>query len=356
MRKAKAKAASPRSSFYEASSSFLEDTPESMLDDDLYKFSMLFAVLTFHPNVRVKYRFTDRKCQGKWTKPALKAVQQKIAALAKLALTAQERLYCETTLPWIGRGFWDYLGNYRYDPSEVRVWLDKKNNLQVEIDGLWCRTILWEVKLLAIISKVYYEMIDTNWTEDGQEEKMEAKARLLAEAGVAWGDFGTRRRRHFAAQERVVRIGKKTANFTGTSNVYLAMKHGVKPLGTMAHEWIMAHAALFSLKHANFYALQAWNDVYKGNLGTALPDTYGTDAFLADFNGVLARLYDSVRHDSGDPYKWAEKMIAHYTKLGIDWKSKPLGFTDGNTLKAPLPFTCGTKPRVGNAGSASAPR
>jgi nicotinate phosphoribosyltransferase len=174
-------------------------------------------------------------------------------------------------------------------------------------------------------------MIDTDWTEDGQDEKMEAKAQRLAAAGVFWGDFGTRRRRHFAAQERVVRIGSKYANFTGTSNVYLAMKYGVKPLGTMAHEWIMAHAALFSLKHANLFALEAWNDVYRGNLGTALPDTYGTEAFLADFNGVLARLYDSVRHDSGDPYKWAQKMVAHYTKLGIDWKSKPLGFTDGNT-------------------------
>jgi len=93
----------------------------------------------------------------------------------------------------------------------------------------------------------------------------------------------------------------------------------------------MVHAALYSLKHANRYALQAWNDVYQGNLGTALPDTYGTEAFLADFDGVLARLFDSVRHDSNCPYKWSDKMIAHYAKIGIDWKSKVLGYTDGNT-------------------------
>jgi nicotinate phosphoribosyltransferase len=218
----------------------------------------------------------------------------------------------------------------------VRLWLDKKNNLQMEIKGLWCRTIFWEVPLLALASEVYFEKIDTNWTEDGQEEKMLAKAEKLSAAGVLWGDFGTRRRRHFEAQERVVRVGKQFKNFTGTSNVYLAMKYGVKPIGTMAHEWIMAHSALYSLRHANRFALQNWNEVYEGNLGTALPDTFGTDAFLRDFDGVLARLFDSVRHDSGDPYVWSQKMIDHYTSLKIDWRSKPLGFTDGNTADSAI--------------------
>lgn len=308
----------------------------SMIDNDLYKLSMANAVLRLFGNIMVSYRFTDRRAKGVWTQAALKELKRRIKAMAKLALTRDERHYCETKMPWINRGFWDFLANYRFDPSEVRVWLDDKNNLQMEIKGLWCRTIFWEVPLLALVCEVYYEMIDTNWSEDGQVEKMEDKARRLFEAGVAWGDFGTRRRRHFAAQERVVEIGKKYANFTGTSNVYLAMKHGVKPLGTMAHEWVMAHSALFSLKHANRYALQSWNEVYEGNLGTALPDTYGTDAFLGDFQGQLARLFDSVRHDSGDPYVWAEKMIKHYGSLSIDWRSKPLGFTDGNTADSAI--------------------
>ncbi len=303
----------------------------SIIDNDLYKLSMANAVLRKYPNIRVAYRFTDRRAKGKWTRAALRSLKAKIKAMSKLKLTADERAYCEAKMPWINRGFWDFLANYRFDPSEVQVWLDKDNNLQLEITGLWCRTILWEVPLLALICEVYYEEIDTNWNEDGQEEKMLGKAERLAAAGVKWGDFGTRRRRHFEAQERVVRIAKNFPNFTGTSNVYLAMLYDVKPLGTMAHEWIMAHAALFSLKHANRFALEAWNDVYHGDLGTALPDTYGTDAFLRDFQGVLARLFDSVRHDSGDPYKWAEKMIGHYGTIGIDWRSKPLGFTDGNT-------------------------
>lgn len=308
----------------------------SMLDNDLYKFTMCAAVLRKFPNVRVGYKFTDRKAKGKWTPAAVNELKKRIAAMAGLRLTAAERAYCEEKLPWMNRSFWDFLALYRYDPSEVSVRLTAQNNLEISIAGLWHRTILWEVPILALVCEVFYEMIDTNWTEDGQLEKIEAKAKKLADAGVKWGDFGTRRRRHFAAQERVVATGKKYANFTGTSNVYLAMVHNVNPLGTMAHEWIMAHSALFSLRHANRYALHNWNEVYQGNLGTALPDTFGTDSFLRDFDGVLARLFDSVRHDSGDVYAWSEKMIAHYTKLGIDWKSKPLGYTDGNTAESAI--------------------
>lgn len=307
----------------------------SILDDDLYKFSMQNAVLRLYPDIRVKYRFTDRRAKGNWTPEALQALKRKIKNLRKLKLSNEERAWCERELPWMNRGYWDYLANYRFDSKEVKVWL-KDGKLNLEIEGLWCRTILWEVKLLALISETYYEYIDTNWSDDGQDEQMLQKSIMLMDEGVLWGDFGTRRRRNFAAQERVVRICKGNPNFTGTSNVYLAMKHGVKALGTMAHEWIMGHAALFSLEHANKFALQAWNSVYQGALGTALPDTYGTDAFLRDFDGVLARLFDSVRHDSGDWKAWAEKMIAHYTKLKIDWKTKPLGFTDGNTAESAI--------------------
>jgi len=305
----------------------------SILDNDLYKFTMQFAVLTLYANIMVRYKFTDRKRKGNWTQAAVDALQEKIDRMAGLRLTKRERRYCEEKFPWINRSYWDYLANYRFDPSEVKLSL-VDGNIELEIAGLWCRTILWEVPLLALIAETYYEHIDTDWTDEGQDEQMLRKSILLGEDNVLWGDFGTRRRRNFESQERVVRICKSNPNFTGTSNVYLAMKHGVKPLGTMAHEWIMAHSALFSLRHANRYALKAWNAVYKGALGTALPDTFGTDAFLRDFDGELARMFDSVRHDSGDPYVWAQKMIDHYGKLGLDWRARPLGFTDGNTAES----------------------
>ncbi|MDR3613752.1 MAG: nicotinate phosphoribosyltransferase [Candidatus Obscuribacterales bacterium] len=307
----------------------------SILDNDLYKFSMQNAVLRLYPDIVVKYRFTDRAPKGNWTKEALRALKRKIKAAEKAKLSLVERIWCEKNMPWINRGYWEYLANYRFNSKEVKVGLHK-GKLQVEIAGLWCRTILWEVPLLAMISETYYEEIDTNWTDDGQDELMLEKSRRLTEANVIWGDFGTRRRRHFEAQERVVRICQHNPNFTGTSNVYLAMKYGVKALGTMAHEWIMAHSALFSLRHANRFALRAWMDVYQGALGVALPDTFGTDAFLRDFDKLLASQFDSVRHDSADPYIWAEKMIAHYGKLGINWVTKPLGFTDGNDVDSAI--------------------
>jgi nicotinate phosphoribosyltransferase len=328
----------------------------SILDNDLYKFSMANGVLRMFPNVHVSYKFTDRRSKGNWTQAALKELKRRIKAMAKLALTKEERQFCETRMPWINRTFWDFLAAYRYNPKQVHVYLDEKSTLHMDIKGLWCETIFWEVPLLALACEVYYEMIDTNWTEEGQEEKMFAKAQRLHEAGkrwgdngAPWGDFGTRRRRHFAAQERVVRIGKQFPNFTGTSNVYLAMKYDVKAIGTMAHEWIMGHSALFSLEHANKYALENWNRVYQGNLGTALPDTFGTDAFLRDFDGVLARLFDSVRHDSGDPKVWAQKMIDHYSRpaIGVDWKTKPLGFTDGNTDESAIDMYNWVKERGG---------
>jgi nicotinate phosphoribosyltransferase len=293
------------------------------------------AVLRLYPDIYVKYRFTDRRPKFNWTKAALKVLKRKIKAAEKAKLTLVERTWCETNMPWINRGYWDYLANYRFNSKEVKVWLHK-GKLQVEIAGLWCRTILWEVPLLAMICETYYEEIDTNWSDDGQNELMLEKSMRLNEAGVIWGDFGTRRRRNFAAQERVVRICQHNPNFTGTSNVYLAMKYGVKALGTMAHEWIMAHSALFSLRHANRFALRAWMDVYQGALGTALPDTFGTDAFIRDFDKLLASQFDSVRHDSGDAYEWAEKFIAHYGKLGINWHTKPLGFTDGNDVDSAI--------------------
>ncbi len=307
------------------------DKIKSILDNDLYKFTMGAAVLLLYPLISVIYRFTDRGANGKWTQAAVDKLQAKINAMSKLRLKSKERSFCEKAFPWINRSYWDFLTLYRFDPSEVKVWLDEEQNLQVKIEGLWCRTILWEVPLLALISSTYYEEIDTNWNEDGQEEKMQAKAERLFAAGVLWGDFGTRRRRHFEAQERVVRIATKYSNFTGTSNVYLAMLYGIKALGTVAHEWVMAHSAMFGIDHANKYALEAWNHVFQGNLGTALPDTFGTEVFLRDFNLMQAKLYDSVRHDSGNPYDWSERMIAHYEKLKVDWKTKPFGYTDGNS-------------------------
>jgi nicotinate phosphoribosyltransferase len=186
---------------------------------------------------------------------------------------------------------------------------------------------LWEIPGLFIPSDAYYKCDDTDWSDEGQEALLREKAKFLWKCTFA--DFGTRRRRNFQAQDRAVRILKDNPGFVGTSNVYLALKYGVKPLGTTAHEFTISCQVLSGIRHCNRAALEAWNDVYKGNLGIALPDTIGSDAFFADFNGVLSRLFDGTRHDSGDPYEYGEKAIAHYEKLGINPLSKVIIFSDG---------------------------
>ncbi len=319
---------------------------KSLFDNDLYKLTMQNAVRLLYPEVRVKYRFIDRRPRLDWTPKAFQSLNRKIKAMSELRLTREERLWGESRLPWVNPSYWDMLAAYRYNPEEVDTRLEK-GHLQLGIAGFWGHSIPWEVPALALASETYYEEIDTNWSHDGQEALMLEKSAQLQDAEVPWGDFGTRRRRDFESQERVVRICHRNPNFTGTSNVHLAMKYDIKPLGTMAHEWPMAHSVLFSLRHANRFSMNAWNDVYRGNLGTALPDTFGTDAFLRDFDGVLARLFDSVRHDSADPYAFTEKFIAHYTQLGINWRSKQFGYTDGNDVKSAIALKSWLKEKGG---------
>ena len=171
----------------------------SILDNDLYKFSMGNAVNLKYPDVKVKYRFTDRAAKGKWNQNAVRVLKKLIQEMRQMALTPEERAECLKRFPWIHHLYWDlHLAAYRYDPSDVTVWLDKDKNLQIEIKGLWSRTIYWEVPVLALVSEVYFTMIDTDWTEEGQVEiDGEQGQKRLFEAGVLYADFGTRRRRNF---------------------------------------------------------------------------------------------------------------------------------------------------------------
>lgn len=300
----------------------------SILDNDLYKFTMQQAVLQLYPDAVVTFEFTSRK-NSKFTKEFCLALQIAIDSMGNLRLTHEEFEYLNT-LKFISPSYAAYLRDYRFDPSEVKIVHNPENQtFKLTITGLWHRTILWEVPLLALISETYFRICDTNWDNVGQEEKILLKGKLLSEANCVYADFGTRRRRNFESQERVVRLLKDNVGFVGTSNVYLAMKYNVKPIGTMAHEWIMGVSALESLRYANRFALHNWNKVYNGNLGIALTDTFGTEAFFEDFDGILARLFDGVRHDSGDWFEFTNKVVDHYKKIGVNHKSKTIVFSDG---------------------------
>lgn len=293
------------------------------------------AVLSLYSDTHVEYVFTNRNPTNKFNQKAFDALCNDVANMRFLAATYDEFMNFKALCPWHSPQYIEYLRNYQYDPSEVQCSMDKDGNLTIKINGLWHRTILWEVPLLALISKNYFKYIDTNWNNNGQEESLHCKGKILSEGGCKFADFGTRRRRNFESHNRAVQILSQYPGILGTSNVHLAIKYGVKAIGTMAHSWIMAHQVLTSITHSNRSALEAWNKVYRGSLGIALTDTLGTDLFFKDFDGVLSRLYDGIRHDSGSIDSFVNKAIAHYKSKNINPLTKTIVFSDAlNVEKA----------------------
>lgn len=300
---------------------------KSILDNDFYAFTQQNAITVYlrEREAIVKYDFTNRRPEGKFNDNFANAFHDEIDTMSALVLQPNEAAWLRDRVPWLGTSYLEYLRNYRYDPKEISF-VVKDGELQLEINGTWERTILWEVPLMALISELFFKHCDTNWTMEGQTTKAESKRHALE--GIPHSDFGTRRRRNYDTQDILVETLKQSPSFMGTSNVHFAMKHNVRTMGTQAHQWYMAISALESLRRANHYGMKLWHEIYQGRLGIALTDTFGSDAFFKDFDLPLAELYDGVRHDSGPPLAFAKKAISHYEQLGIDPKTKTIIFSD----------------------------
>src|SRR5690606_1894789 len=305
----------------------------SLLDNDFYKFTMQYAAVKLYPETQAKYEFINR---GEHPFPPGfdKALKQRIEDMADLSLTRDEKEFLRITCPYLNPAYLDFLQGYRYDPSEVEV-IQNGNDLSVKIQGHWYRTILWEVPILSLISELFYEL--TGLQRDSDEKVVETvkrKAESYLDLGVKVAEFGTRRRHSYEVHRLVVEALKDfgEGSYVGTSNVHFAMTTGVKPIGTHEHEWFMYHGARFGFKIANGIGLDRWVNAYHGDLGIALTDTYTTDVFFTQFNKKLAKLFDGVRHDSGDPVEFAQKTIEHYEKMGIDPLHKTIIFSDGLNL------------------------
>ncbi len=310
----------------------MEAIIKSILDNDLYKFSMQNAVLKLFPEAQVRYSFILRS-KVSFPDNFGKILRTWINQMGDLKLSWQEKTFFAEKCKYIDPSYFDFLYGYRYDPSEVGI-IQNGDELQVNVEGYWYRTILWEVPLLALISELYFRMTLEKPKIKSVEEQVEnnqKKAAIFNYSNIKVADFGTRRRYSFEVQKQMVEDldGRMTKGlFVGTSNVYLAFLYNLTPIGTEAHEWFMFHAAKYGFQMANELGLKHWADVYNGSLGTALADTFTTEAFLKAFNMKYAKLYDGVRQDSGDPFEFADKFIAHYKKLGIDPLSKTIVFSD----------------------------
>ena len=303
----------------------------NLTDTDFYKFTMLKAMWHRHPDLNGTYVFKCRNKDVKFTPDMLEEINAQLDHFCTLTFTEEELTYLNT-IPFLAGNFVEFLRLWRPIRKYVNCWLDK-GNLNIEVNGPLFAVMQFEIYILEIVNEVYFRM-KYNYLDllFSAKEKLAQKLADLQEGkyNFKFAEFGTRRRLSREWQEYVVQELLDTGKCVGTSNVYLAMKNNCKPIGTYAHEYVQMFQGVpgVTLAHTNKLALQEWFDEYQGDNGTALTDTLGTDLFLKDFNKLQAMCYTGVRHDSGDPFDWGEKMIAHYENLGIDPKSKTLLFSD----------------------------
>ncbi|MFT0771106.1 nicotinate phosphoribosyltransferase [Psychrobacter aquimaris] len=321
----------------------------SLLDNDLYKFTMLQAMLHQFPQTHGVYRFRCRNNKDAAYPLAdiQKDLEQQLDSLCELRFLPDELEYLRS-LRFIRSDFVDYLELFKLKRRFITVSTDDKGRLFIDIEGPMIQAMFFEVFVLAIVNELYFNALSNDSVIEEGQRRLDAKVALLhqyAEKQTQYGqdtppfivaDFGTRRRFSRRWQAHVVETLHKAEPkiVGGTSNVYLAKQLGMTPIGTMAHEFMQAFQALdVRLRDSQKAALEAWVHEYRGDLGIALTDVVGMDAFLRDFDLYFAKLFDGLRHDSGDPYIWGDKAIAHYEKLKIDPKTKILTFSDGLDLE-----------------------
>ena len=304
----------------------------SLLDTDLYKFNMQQVQFHKHTNLNGKYIFKCRNRGVEFTDEMIEEINAQIDHLCTLTFTDEELDYLGS-LRFIKSDYVEFLRLWRPLRRYVKCWKDEELGMRIEVEGPIFSVMQFEIYLLEIVNEVYFRMkYDYHVLVETARQKLYRKVRGFQDDfyDFKFAEFGCRRRLSREWQDYVVKELLETKHCVGTSNVYLAMKYGIKPIGTYAHEYVQMYQGIpgVQLAYTNKLAMTEWFEEYQGDNGTALTDTLGTDLFLMDFNKLQANCYTGVRHDSGDPFEWGEKMIAHYYKLGIDPKTKTLLFSD----------------------------
>ena len=315
----------------------------SLLDTDLYKFTMMQAVLHQFPGAQVEYKFKCRN-PGVQLAPYVQEIRDEVRALCQLQFQEAELAYLRS-LRFVKSDFVDFLSLFRLNEKYITITPLDNGEIDISIKGPWLHVIPFEIPVLAIVNELYFRRLQTADTR-----RLDEKIALLRGEGLEGlkiADYGTRRRFSRAWHEEVLRVlcaklgtgaqrpepGHGPGQFAGTSNVLYAMRLGITPLGTMAHEFLQACQALGPrLRDSQIFGLEAWAKEYRGDLGIALSDVYGMEAFLRDFDLYFCKLFDGARHDSGDPFVWGERMLEHYRKNRVDPLNKTLIFSDALTI------------------------
>jgi nicotinate phosphoribosyltransferase len=312
----------------------------SLLDTDLYKFTMMQAVLHQFPGAQVSYKF---KCRtpGVQLAPYVDDIRNEIKSLCQLKFSEQELAWMRA-LRFIKSDFVDFLGLFRLNEKYITVSALPDGSIDIQIKGPWLHTILFEIPVLAIVNEVYFRRTQPVPDYVEGRKRLETKITQLQAADLGdlkIADYGTRRRFSKSWHEEVLRVltaklgSGMAGRFAGTSNALFAKTLGLTPLGTMAHEYLQACQALGPrLRDSQVFGFETWAREYRGDLGIALSDVYGIEPFLRDFDMYFCKLFDGARHDSGDPFSWGERMIEHYKHNRVDPLTKTLIFSDGLTV------------------------
>ena len=320
----------------------LDPIIKSLLETDSYKLSMGQAIFHQFPTYKTTWSFKCRNKNVKFTPEMLKEIEDQIDSYCKLKFNESELKWLAKNLPWIKEDYIAFLRFWHPRREEIHVneilqqGMDD-SGLAIDCTGTWLNTSMYEIALLAIVNEVYFAFKYGPGAKDIEFQKrtMEKFAKLQNseyDIGV-FSEFGMRRRYSGEMQDWLVKfiVDQKIPGFVGTSNVYLAMKYGIKAVGTQAHAYIMCvgqGTREWNPAYSNKFALESWVKEYGVANGISLTDTISTNVFLLDFNQTYATLFSGVRHDSGDPLEWGEKIIQHYKNLGIDPKTKTLLFSD----------------------------
>ncbi|MBT4838037.1 MAG: nicotinate phosphoribosyltransferase [Methylococcales bacterium] len=314
---------------------------QSLLDTDLYKLTMMQVVFHHFSTAQVEYTF---KCRTKGADllPLENDIYDEISALCQLTFSEEELDYLGK-ISYLKADFIDYLAQFKLDKNTVQMGKDNEGQLEIKVIGSWLQTILFEVPVLAIVEELYARQHDSDINLDFGKQRLMEKIQQIQSHPLGKQfklmEFGTRRRLSRSWQAQVLQqlSDNIPSNLLGTSNIFFAKSMNLMPLGTMAHEYLQAFQALgTTLAKSQQEALICWMAEYQGDLSIALTDVVGIDAFIRDFDGVLAQQFEGVRHDSGCPFEWARKMMAHYEQLGIDPSTKKLVFSDGLDISLAL--------------------
>ncbi len=312
-------------------------------DNDLYTFTCMYYILQKYPRAEVKYQFFDRN-HTKYPKGFDALLREQLQHMQEVMITDEERAFMTRSFPFLPYWFINvFLKGYRFNPQELTISQDDEGHLSIEVEGRWWSTIMWEMPILATISELMHTLNgDALKYNDAHEyEKSFKKGRQIWENGLTLGDMGTRRRFSFAHQELVLdaliasyqavvsETNGQCGKFTGTSNVYFAMKKGIPCLGTMSHQCISFEEVVSGIFECNYNVMNKWSEVYDGNVGIFLYDCFGDDVFFNNLSKRMAMTFSGLRIDSGVEEEQVDKIVAKYKQLGIDPMTKQAVFSNG---------------------------